>query len=86
MSGVMVATMIRSICSGVTSPFFVARNAAWAPMCEVYSFAAAIRRWRMPVRLVIHSSDVSTIFSKSALVRIFSGTYDPTEVIEQVRP
>src|SRR6266550_6828264 len=86
MSGVMVATMIRSICSGVMPPFFAARNAAWAPMWEVNSLGAAMRRCRMPVRLVIHSSDVSTIFSRSALVRILSGTYDPREVIEQVRP
>src|SRR5258708_2635716 len=35
----------------------------------------------MPVRLVIHSSDVSTIRSRWALVRIFSGTLIPQPVI-----
>ena len=45
-----------------------------------------MRRSLMPVRVVIHSSEVSTIFSRSALVRIFSGTYEPTPVMEQVRP
>ena len=40
----------------------------------------------MPVRVVIHSSDVSTIFSKSGFVRISAGTYEPTPVMEQVRP
>ena len=37
---------------------------------EVYSPGAALRRCLMPVRLIIQSSDVSTIFSKSALVRM----------------
>src|SRR5438067_125156 len=36
--------------------------------------AAAMRRSLMPVRVVIHSSLVSTIFERSAFVRIFSGT------------
>ena len=33
-----------------------------------------MRRSLMPVRVVIHSSEVSTIFSRSALVRILAGT------------
>src|SRR5262245_42361077 len=41
--------------------------------CDVYSPGAAFRRCLMPVRVVIHSSDVSTIFSRSALVRTPSG-------------
>ena len=36
---------------------------------------------RMPVRSVIHSSVVSTIFSRSALVRTFSGAYEPVPMI-----
>ena len=44
-----------------------------------------MRRSRMPVRVTIHSSDVSTIFSNSALVRIRSGTYEPVPMIETVR-
>jgi hypothetical protein len=44
MSGVMVATMTRSICSGVMPPFSMARVAALAPICEVNSSGAAMRR------------------------------------------
>ena len=86
MSGVMVATMMRSSCPAVTPAIFMARSAALAPRSEVNSSAAAMRRSLMPVREVIHSSVVSTIFSRSALVKIFSGTYEPTPVMEQVRP
>ncbi len=82
----MVATMIKSIWLAVTPAIFIARWAAFAAMSEVNSSFAAMRRSLMPVRVVIHSSDVSTIFSRSALVKTFSGTYDPTPVMEQVRP
>ena len=74
MSGVMVATMIRSICSGVMPARSMASRAALVAMSEVNSSSAAMRRSLMPVRVVIHSSVVSTIFSRSALVRIRSGT------------
>src|SRR5688500_17526433 len=67
-------------------PRCIARRAAFAAMSDVNSFSAATRRSLMPVRVVIHSSEVSTSFSRSALVRTFSGTYEPTETIEQVRP
>src|SRR6185312_15213508 len=86
MSGVMVATMIKSICSAVTPAMAMARRAASAPRSDVYSLSAAMWRSLMPVRVVIHSSVVSTIFSRSALVRIFVGTYAPTPLMEQVRP
>jgi len=49
-------------------------------MSEVNSSLAASRRCLMPVRVMIHSSEVSTIFSRSALVKIFAGTYEPTPV------
>jgi hypothetical protein len=72
MSGVMVATMIKSISSAVTPAIFIARSAALAAMSEVNSsFARRCGRSLMPVRVVIHSSEVSTIFSRSALVRNF---------------
>ena len=74
MSGEMVATMIKSIWLAVTPAIFIARWAAFAAMSEVNSSFAAMCRSLMPVRVVIHSSDVSTSFSRSALVRIFSGT------------
>src|ERR1022692_2755134 len=85
MSGVTVAMMIKLIWSAVTPAIFIARCAALAAMSDVNSSWAAIRRSLMPVRVVIHSSEVSTIFSRSALVRIFSGTYAPTPVMEQER-
>ena len=74
MSGVMVARMMRSISSGFTPAFCMARVAAWAARSEVYSSLAATRRARIPVRLAIHSSVVSTIFSRSALVTTRVGT------------
>ena len=43
-------------------------------MSLVYSSFAAMRRSLMPVRVVIHSSVVSTISQRSALVRTRSGT------------
>jgi hypothetical protein len=47
--------------------------AAYRARSPVVSPSAARRRSRMPVRDEIHSSVVSTIFSRSALVTIFSG-------------
>src|ERR1041385_5760499 len=62
-----------------------ARSMAWraarTAKREVYSPSAA--RWRslMPVRVVIHSSEVSTIFSRSAFVRMPSGYARPVPSI-----
>ena len=74
MSGVMVATMIKSRSAASTPARSSAMRAAAMPMVEVYSSSAAVRRSRMPVREVIQSSVVSTIFSRSALVRTRLGT------------
>ena len=49
------------------------KEAALAAIEAVVSWAAATRRSRMPVRWTIHSSLVSTIFSRSALVRTWLG-------------
>ncbi len=81
MSGETVPTMITSRSSGRVFAISSARIAAFGAMSEVTSPGAAIRRSLMPVRSVIHSSDVSTIFSRSLLVRTFSGTYDPVPMI-----
>ena len=74
MSGVEVATMTTSSSAGSTP----ARSSAWRAAGIARSLAAwssrAIRRSLMPVRVVIHSSFVSTIFSRSAFVRTRSGT------------
>jgi hypothetical protein len=47
--------------------------AAWIAMSATFSSSAAIRRSLMPTRETIHSSFVSTISARSALVRTFSG-------------
>ena len=65
--------MIRSMSSGSRPAVWIARSAATAAMDAVVSSAAATRRSRMPVRVTIHSSDVSTIRSRSALVRTCAG-------------
>ena len=66
-----------------------ARASAWRlaliERVEAVSCGAAIRRSLMPDRETIHSSEVSTIFSRSALVRTFSGTYIPQPVIALYR-
>ncbi len=73
MSGVIVATMIRSTCSAVIPAATSARRAASAPMSDVVSSGRAMWRSRMPVRVRIHSLVVSTIFSRSVLLRTRSG-------------
>jgi hypothetical protein len=74
MSGVMVATMMRSMSSGATPASAIARRAASRARSEVASAGPAMRRSRMPVRVVIHSSEVSTMRSRSALVITRAGT------------
>ena len=59
--------------SGSIPAVRIARKDATAAIEAVVSWAAATRRSRMPVRLTIHSSDVSTIRSRSALVRTCAG-------------
>jgi hypothetical protein len=66
----------------VTPAAFMARMAALAARSEVNSSLAAMRRSLIPVREVIHSSVVSTIFSSSKLVSALAGTYAPTPAIE----
>ena len=63
-----------NLLGGDLGAFACARFAASAARSEVNSSSRAMRRSLMPVRLVIQSSVVSTIFSNSALVRIRAGT------------
>ena len=49
---------------------------------DIASPSAAMRRSLIPVRAVIHSSDVSTIFASSSFVTTRSGTWQPSPVIE----
>ncbi len=73
MSGVTVPTMMRSMSAPLMPAFSRAFSAAFVEMSEVFSSSAQMRLSLMPVRLVIHSSDVSTSFSRSSLVMILSG-------------
>ncbi len=81
LSGLIVATMIRSSFAGSKSADFNACFAAFVAKWLLRSPLAAMRRSLIPVRVVIHSSLVSTIFSRSKLVKTFSGTKLPTEMI-----
>src|SRR6059036_3189859 len=77
MSGVTVAQMIRSRSPPWMSAALSASSAALVAKSDIGSSWAATRRSRMPVRVVIHSSEVSTILSRSALVRIRLGRAEP---------
>ncbi len=69
LSGVEVASTIRSIDCASTPAAVSAARAAASAMSAVVSPFAAMRRSRMPVRCVIHSSEVSTIRDNSVLLR-----------------
>ncbi len=62
-----------SISLAFTPAMSRARSAALVAMSEVFSPSAAILRSSIPVRARIHSLLVSTIFSRSKLVKTFSG-------------
>ncbi len=74
MSGVIVATMIRSRSRGFTPACASAARAAGIARSDIASVSAAIRRSRIPVRVAIHSSEVSTISARSSFVTIREGT------------
>ena len=76
-SGVVVATITPSISSGERFAASMALRAAFTAISPVVSFSAAMWRCLIPLRWVIHSSVVSTIFSSSALVKMRSGRYEP---------
>ena len=80
-SGVQVARMIVSRSIGTRPAASRAGVAARTQKSERTSPSLAIRRSRIPVRDVIHSSVVSTIFSRSAFERIRSGTARPVPAI-----
>ena len=73
MSGVTVATMIRSISSDSTPARSSAVRAAGSARSVIACSGAAIRRSLMPVRSVIHSSVVSTSSASSSFVSTRSG-------------
>ena len=73
LSGVDVASTIRSIDCASTPAAASASRAAAIAMSDVFSPSAAIWRSRMPVRWMIHSSEVSTIRDSSELGRTRRG-------------
>ncbi len=80
-SGVTVAQITRSTSSPPTPAISRARREAGRAKSDSASSSRAMRRSRIPVRVTIHSSEVSTIFSRSALVSIWSGTDMPVPTI-----
>src|SRR5687767_6765900 len=75
MSGVVVPTTMKSMSSGVSPARSIALRAASTARSEVATPGSTIWRSRMPVRCRIHSSLVSTMRSRSALVSTRGGTY-----------
>ena len=74
MSGVVVPTTRKPMSRGVNPAPSMARLAASTARSDVAASASATWRVRMPVRFRIHSSEVSTIFSRSWLVMTRGGT------------
>ena len=80
-SGVIVATITSSTSSG-SRP--ASASAAWpaaSPRLNVDSSSPAMRRSLIPVRVQIHSSEVSTISASAWLVRTWEGRARPRPAI-----
>ena len=82
MSGVTVATMIRSTSDASTPACSSACVAAGSARSESASSRSGDAALADPVRSRIHSSEVSTIFASSSFVITRSGTCEPMPVIE----
>src|SRR5512137_556562 len=76
-SGVVVATMIWSTSVGLIRAASSAWRAAISARSEDACSGAPMRRSTMPVRSRIHSSEVSTMRSRSEFDSTRSGTYIP---------
>ncbi|CAM5471581.1 hypothetical protein SALBM311S_09632 [Streptomyces alboniger] len=70
---VEVATRTRSMSPGVRPAVASALAAAWAASSSTGSSGPAMRRVRIPTRLLIHSSLVSTMPARSSLVSTLAG-------------
>ena len=81
MSGVTVPTTMRSSSEAAMPRRSRASRAAGTQMALVGVPGSTMCRRSMPVRVRIHSSEVSTNFSRSALVSTRSGTNRPREVM-----
>ena len=73
-SGVVVPTTMKPMSAGVMPACAIAPSAASLAMSDVAIPSLTMCRSRMPVRCRIHSSLVSTSFSRSALVSTRGGT------------
>jgi hypothetical protein len=73
LSGVAVASTMRSSSAPVIPALASACSAALSARSEVSSPGAATWRWRMPVRWTIQSSEVSSRSANSALLTIRAG-------------
>src|SRR5688572_33242371 len=78
--------MTRSSSDGSSPATASASRAAMTLSDVVVSSSAAIRRSRMPVRLTIHSSLVSTMVASSSFVITRDGAYIPHPVIRAFVP
>ena len=74
MSGVVVQTTMKSMSAGVSPACAMVVSAASFARSDVAMPGSTMWRSRMPVRCWIHSSLVSTIFSRSAFVSTRGGT------------
>jgi hypothetical protein len=81
MSGVTVPTRTMSRSSGSTPASASALRDASRPRSEFAVPGSAMRRSLIPVLAEIHSSFVSTSFSRSSLVRVLGGACIPTPMI-----
>ena len=80
-SGVEVARTIKSISAGVIPAIAIAFFAACKAIALKDSDGAASRRFPIPVRLLIHSSEVSTSWLKTWFSKTVSGVAEPLPVI-----
>src|SRR6267154_1151922 len=85
-SGVTVAQMRRSRSEARTPEARSASSAARVAKRDIGSDSVATWRSRIPVRERIHSSEVSTIRSRSVLVRTLSGSEEPVPRMIARRP
>src|SRR6185503_1610388 len=84
-SGVTVQQIRQSISFGSIPLLWQSSSTAGAPRSEeAFPSPFKILLSVMPVLVLIHSSLVSTIFSRSAFVSLSGGTYPPTAVIAAV--
>ena len=85
-SGVTVAQIMQSISKGSKFFFRIISSIASEAISELaLPGSRKILRSEIPVLDLIHSSLVSTIFSRSKLVSLVSGTYPPTAVMAALK-